>query len=269
MSGLTFKLKQDPEQRCNLSALTPSKLNGKSLSDIEKIKINTTRVALCVGDIFVLSGTQNDHIVLEGGSDKLDYIGRDLDGGEMIIEGDVGAYAGRKMQAGNLTINGNTQDYLGSALAGGTVIVHGDAGEFVAAPKSGERFGMTSGTIVVTGSIGNRAGDRMRRGTIISHKTFGAEAASRMMGGTLWAAGGFGDHPGILMRRGTLIAPSAKKILPTFNDCGQHNLLILGLLQRHLSDVLGSLAPPTISHTVQRYSGDTATIGKGELLIFQ
>ncbi len=267
MAELILKLKTTPDQRLDLRSLTPSRLAGLTVPEVERLPIATTRTQVSVGDVFTVSGAPGGGIRFDGGSDKFDFIGTELAGGTIHVDGDVGAYAGRRVLAGTLSVSGNAGAFLASAMDGGIISIAGTAGDYVGAPRRGERFGMTGGTVAVQGSIGERTGDRMRRGTIITHKTCGAFAASRMMGGTIWAVGGFGDYPGALMRRGTLIAPRVTNILSTFNDCGMQHLVMLRLLQKHLEDTLGALAPTPISGPPQKLSGDTATIGKGELLL--
>ena len=92
-------------------------------------------------------------------------------------------------------------------------------------------------------------------------------AGSRMIGGTIWAEGGFGVSPGLMMRRGTLIGSSVERLLPTFVDCGNHDLVIVRILSRHLKSTLGDLAPKPMPLFVQKIAGDMATIGKGEILL--
>lgn len=266
MNALTLKLRGASDQRLDLSAITPAKLASMSQSEIEAIAVGTGRRPVTLGDVFAVSGTPGDTIVIEGSTSKLDGIATGLDGGTVIVEGDAGAYAGRSMKSGTLEIRGNAGHFLGSCLKGGLIIANG-AGDMTGAPRAGERFGMSGGTIVVKGNTGARAGDRMRRGTIIAKGKFGPSAASRMMGGTLWTEQGFGDGPGPLMRRGTLIAPSVDRLLPTFNDAGVHDLNVLRILSRHVAEILGDLAPPALPGKVRRISGDLATIGKGEILL--
>ena len=266
MSALTLKLRGASDQRLDLSAVTPAKLASMSQSEIENSPVGSGRRAMKLGDLVAVSGTPGDAVVIEGGTSKLDGIGTGLDGGTVIVEGDVGAYAGRLMKSGRLEIRGNAGHFLGSCLKGGLIIANG-AGDMAGAPRAGERFGMSGGTIVVKGNVGARAGDRMRRGTIIAKGKFGPSAASRIMGGTLWTEQGFGDGPGPLMRRGTLIGPSVDRLLPTFNDAGIHDLNILRSLSRYMAETLGDLAPPALPGKVRRISGDLATIGKGEILL--
>ncbi len=267
MAELILRLKATPDQRLDLKSLTPSRLAGLTVPEIERLPIATTRTQVTVGDVFTVSGALGGGIRFDGGSDRFDFIGAELAGGTIHVDGDVGAYAGRRMLAGALSVSGNAGAHLASAMDGGVITIAGTAGDCLGAPRRGERFGMTGGTVAVQGSIGERTGDRMRRGTIITHETCGAFAASRMMGGTIWAVGGFGDYPGALMRRGTLIAPHVTKMLSTFNDCGVHDLVVLQLMEKHFKDTLGSLAPAPTSGPPKKLSGDTATVGKGELLL--
>jgi formylmethanofuran dehydrogenase subunit C len=126
---------------------------------------------------------------------------------------------------------------------------------------------MLGGTAVIGGNIGARAGEKMRRGTIIVKGKTGEGAGTRMIGGTIWAEGGIGPLPGFMMRRGTLIGPSVESLLPTFVDCGKHDLVIVRVMSRYLKGALGTLAPAPMPLFVRKIGGDMATIGRGEILL--
>ncbi len=265
MSALRLKFRSGVPGRIDVSALVPSRVARLSLLDAARLSLGGDGLAL--GDVFTVLGSPGDTIVIEGGSDALDFAGAGLDGGTVIVEGDAGAYAGKNMKSGRLEIHGNAGPWLASGLAGGIVSVTGSAAEYAGGQPAGAKYGMTGGTVVVGGSLGARAGERMRRGTIVAKGMAGPAAGSRMVGGTIWAVGGFGDEPGPLMRRGTLIGPSASKLLPTFADCGRHDLVALRLIMRYLTETLGPLAPKAVAGPQRRWAGDLATIGRGELLL--
>jgi formylmethanofuran dehydrogenase subunit C len=267
MSGLTFRLGTAPDERLDLSPLTPSRLSALAPAEIARLVVGTTKRGLTVGDLFQISGKPGDAVTIAGGSGRLDFIGAGLDRGTVVVEGDAGICAGRSMSGGRLEIRGDAGAWLASGLTGGLVHVKGSAGAFVGGQRPGDRFGMMGGLVVVEGDAGDRAGDRMRRGTIIVRGHCGAYAGSRMLGGTIWAERGFGPAPGLLLRRGTLIGPAVEKMLPTFADAGKHDLVILRVLSRYLSARLGPLAPRPLSGAVRKFAGDLATIGKGEILI--
>lgn len=269
MSGLVLRMSAAPRERLDLSGLVPGALVNLSLREIEALPVGTGKAAIRTGDVFAVSGTPGERLVIEGGSRHLDNVGARHLGGAIIVEGDVGAYAGRNMRAGLLDIRGSAGPYLGAGLVGGLITVAGSVGEHLGGVPHGERFGMAGGTIVVEGDVGARAGDRMRRGTIVLRGHCGPAAGSRMMGGTIIAENGLGETPGVNLRRGTLIGPSVARLLPTFADCGRHDLVVLRLFNRYLADTLGPLAPRPLPGSVRRFAGDLATIGKGEILVTQ
>lgn len=267
MSALTLKLRAAPDRRLDLAPLVPGRLAGLTVGEIERLQIVGGPHPLTVADCFAVSGSPGDRLVIAGGSDKLDYVGAKHAGGEIIVEGDVGAYAGRRMKAGRLEIAGNAGVCLASNLNGGAIVVKGGAGAHLGAPRPGEKDGMAGGSVVVLGDAGDFAGERMRRGTLVVKGRTGDNAGARMMGGTIFSEAGFGRGAGIQMRRGTLVGPSADGILPTFLETGRHDLLILRIMQRYWQETLGELAPPRFAHAPRRLMGDTASLGRGELLL--
>lgn len=267
MSGLTFRLTKAPSERLDLSQLTPKRLAVIPLAEILKLDVGSTKSGLKLGEIFTVSGKPGDTVKIEGSTNKLDFIGAELDHGSIVVEGDVGVGAGRGMRGGRLDIRGDAGALLGSGISGGEILLKGSAGSQVGGLTPGEKFGMTGGLIVIEGHAGDRAGDRMRRGTIFVRGKCGNFAGSRMVGGTIWTELGFGTEPGMLLRRGTLIGPSVEQMLPTFVDAGRHDLVILRILSRYMRETLGPLAPKPLPPVVRKFAGDLATIGKGEILL--
>lgn len=267
MSGLTLRLKAPAGTRIDLTGIVPGKLAALSLSEIAHLKVGTGKDHVTLSEAFDISGTPGDTILIEGAGASLDFVGAGLCSGSLKVSGDVGPYAGRKMTGGKLEISGSAGNYLGAGMTGGLVHVSGNAGDNTGGVLAGDRFGMAGGTIVVSGNIGARAGDKMRRGTIVVKGATGAQTGSRMVGGTIWAEGGLGIDPGFMMRRGTLIAPKVERLLPTFVDCGKHDLVVTRILSRYLAKELGPLAPKPLPIMVRKIGGDMATIGKGEILM--
>lgn len=267
MAHLTLKLKAEPVSRIDLSGLAPALSMGASLADVEKLTVGTGATPLRLGDIFAVSGSPGDSVIIEGGSDRLDGVGALMTAGTFILEGDAGHMAGHGMVGGKLEIHGSAGSYLGCGLRAGLIHVTGSAGDFTGAVTAGHRFGMTGGTIVIDRDCGTRAGDKMRRGLILVRGHTAALAGSRMIGGTIIAESGFGATPGQLMRRGTLIGPHTERLLSTFADCGLHELVILRVMARAWARELGRFAPKPFSYAVRRFAGDLATIGRGELLL--
>lgn len=269
MSELRLTLSAEPPVRLDLSAITPAALAGKSAKEIAAIEIGTGTKPLALGAVFKLSGDIADGAIrFEGGSARFDQVGAGLDGGTICVDGDVGDYAGAAMASGRLIISGNARHHLASSMAGGLVTVSGDAGDCVGAPRPGVRDGMAGGAVVVAGSAGDFCGERQRRGLVVVKGGVGHSAGGRMLGGTIWSLEGFGENLAIQMRRGTILTPRLSGSLSTFTDCGMHRLGILAIMSRHYADVLGDLAPPMPSGPVQRFAGDMASLGRGEILVY-
>lgn len=266
MSGLTLRLRDQPPQRCDLSALTPDRL-AKAHSPVERVEIQTTRQRLCIGDIFAVVPGDADDIRLEGGSERFDYVGRGISGGRITVVGDLGQQVGRAMSGGVISVKGNVGRLAGASMEGGRLEISGDAGPLVGAPLPGEAHGITGGVMRIAGNAGERLGDRMRRGLIVVEGAAGDHPASRMIGGTIVCFGEAGRHPGYLMQRGTLIVGAgAPELTPTFIDTGVHELVAMRLIARWLLDE-GIQGASLLGMRLRRLAGDTAVLGKGEIFV--
>jgi formylmethanofuran dehydrogenase subunit C len=262
---LVLSLRQRPDQRLDLSALVPNRLAGKSVAEIERIDLATSRHRVDVGNVFRVRGGSTEQIRLEGACDRLDLIGHGMTGGEMIIEGNVGAKAGRLMTGGRLIIHGDTGPWAASGMQGGHLEIMGNVGDRLGGPLAGEVAGMRGGVVLVAGDAGERAGDRMRRGTIIIQGGAGPYAGSRMLAGTLIVRRAAGALPGYLMRRGTIVCGGRDTILsPTFIDCGIHHLTAMRLLAAFVRSYNKQVAS-ILDRPLRRFAGDMAALGKGEI----
>ena len=270
MTALTFTLKTAPQQHVDLSPLTPDNLAGKSLSEIAALELQSGRVKLRVDSLFDLSGDDSNDIIINNSTSKLDFIGHDLGRtiktGRITVHGDTGAYLGFRMRKGELTVHGNTTDFAASGMAGGLLHIHGNAGDFLAAAIAGDRKGMKGGTVIVTGNAGERAGDQMRRGIILIEGNAGSYCASRMLAGTIAVLGSVGEYVGYSMRRGTLLLTKTPALHATIQDCGSHTLPYLSLMFKSFAHLPSKFANIN-KNRVQRYAGDLANDGKGEILV--
>jgi formylmethanofuran dehydrogenase subunit C len=260
-------LKADPDQRLDLSPLIPRALGSVDVAAIERIPLNTTRVPVRVGDVFRVRDGDAAEIVIEGGSSRFDCVGQGMAEGQVVVEGAVGVQAGRRMTGGRLEIRGDAGHWAASGMRGGEITIEGAAGDFLGAPLAGERAGMAGGVVVVRGRAGDRAGDRLRRGVIMIEGDAGKAAGSRMLAGTLIICGGAGPLIGYLMRRGTLVlGGQAPALLPTFASAGAPDGVFLTLLARAVRP-RSKAAAELVSAGRERFSGDLATLGKGELIL--
>ncbi len=267
MKPLVLTTRGEPPERLDLSTLLPKRLAGRSEQEIAAIELQTTRHKVTVGDVFSLRMGDGDRIRIEGGSTRFDRVGHGMDGGEILVEGDIGNEAGRLMSAGNLTVNGGAGRLAASGMKGGSITISGDAGERLGGPLPGETAGMRGGVVVVRGNVGERCADRLRRGTIVVEGRAGQHAGSRMIAGTLIVRRRCGLLPGYLMKRGTIVlGAGTDEIAPTFVDGGVHELLFVRLLATFVAP-LSVRAASILRRPLRRFAGDMAVLGKGELFI--
>ena len=264
MKPLVLTLRERPDQRLDCSPLTPFRLAGKSATEIAKLPLHTTRVPIAVGDVFRLRMGDAAQIRIEGASDRLDQIGQDMSGGEIVVEGDVGLQAGRLMAGGRLTIRGTAGPWAASGMKGGLLEITGSAGDRLGGPLAGETAGMRGGMVIVRRNAGERAGDKLRRGVIIIDGDAGAHAGSRMIAGTLIVRGKAGPLPGYLMHRGTIVLGADAELSPTFIDCGVYKLLAMRLMADFVKSH-SARAAALLRKPLRRLAGDMAALGKGEI----
>lgn len=268
MSALNLILKYCPDQRVNMSPLVCNKLVGMQLIDIAALTLQNGKSKIRVDQLFDLSGTNCQHIIIKNCCDKLDYVGRGLDGGTITIEGNVGAYLAMTMQAGKIIVKGSSGIFSACELKGGYLQINGDAGDFVGAALPGNKRGMQGGMVLIKGNSGMRVGDYMRRGIILIEGNAGDYLGARMTAGTVAVMGKVGSYVGYAMRRGTLLLWQQVEMAATFNDCGTHTLTFLPLLFASFKGLDSKFSSTGARfNRVRKWGGDIAEIGRGEVLI--
>lgn len=260
----TLTLRAAPPERLDLLNVNPRALSRLSQGEAERLEIGTTRTGVRLGDCFAVALDGSDTLTIEGGHERLDRVGASLSEGTIRVTGDVGQRLGAGMAGGSLTVTGHAGPYAASGATGGTITVEGDAGDYAGGAVYAAKAGLDGATLIIRGTAGAHLGDRMRRGTIVAGRA-GAFAGSRMIAGTL-AALAVGDHPGFGMRRGTLLVGSHGRMSPTFVETGTHDLVFLRLLAKALRGLSAEHAD-LLGKPLRRYSGDLATIAKGEIWV--
>jgi formylmethanofuran dehydrogenase subunit C len=262
---LVLTLREQPDQRLDLSLLVPHRLAGQTATEINRLELQTTRRRVNVGDIFRVALGDPQNIRIENSCNRLDLIGHGMADGKILVEGDVGNQVGRLMTGGRLTIKGSAGSWTASGMKGGQIEIMDTAGDWLGGPLAGEMAGMRGGVVVVRGNAGDRAGDRMRRGTIIVEGNAGHHAGSRMLAGTVIVCRAAGSLPGYLMRRGTIVlAHGCDELSPTFLDCGVHDLVAFRLLAAFIRNYSAEAAAVFLN-PLRRFAGDMAALGKGEI----
>jgi formylmethanofuran dehydrogenase subunit C len=266
MNALTFTLKKPLQFSLNCQLLNPTHLADKSPSDIASMLLNYGNSQCRVDDIFDISGNDAQNICFKNSSDKLDYLGANMASGNMTIEGDAGAYLAYNLKKGEIHCLGNTLAYAACNMVNGLLTINGNTGDFLGGASAGLRKGMRGGTVIIKGNAGDRVGDQMRRGLILIEGNAGDYCASRMIAGTICVLGNVGEYACFNMKRGTLLLTKMPTLHATIQDCGSHTLPFLNLLFKSLVQYKTKFSSIQ-SLRVQRFVGDAACAGNGEILL--
>ena len=173
-----------------------------------------------------------------------------------------------QMKGGTINVSGDTGLYTACEMKNGLIQIDGNAGDFLGGALPGNKQGMKGGTVLVKGNAGQRAGDHMRRGQILIEGNAGDYCGSRMVAGTIAVMGSTSRYLGYAMRRGTLLLWKPPQLPATFNDCGSHTLAFLPLLFASFKNLDSRFADDEAAFKrVQRYGGDMAETGRGEVLV--
>ena len=220
-------------------------LDGKEIAQLPVVHGGRTTK---LGEFFKVRGGRSSVVRIEGDVPQVVAIGAGMAGGELTIEGSVG------------------RD-LGLAMSGGRIDVRGDAGDNAGGAPPGAARGMSGGEIIVRGNVGDEAGARMRRGMLAVTGDGGRGVGSGMIAGTVVVFGQTGPGTGRFLKRGSIVALASIERPATFRYACTYRPPHVGLLLRYLRSGVGvPVADRYIGGRYERYSGDLAELGKGEIL---
>ena len=264
---LTLTLKRQPDVPLETEVLTPDALAGKPPAEARALPVFLGKRRMRLDDFFDLAGEAGDELELRGDLSRVKWAGKGMTRGSIRVRGNVGMHLGAHMRGGTIEVEGNAGDWVGGEMAGGLIRVRGNAGSQVGAAYRGSPSGMNRGTILIDGSAGIEVGMRMKRGLIAVRGRVRDFAGLGMTGGTIVLGGGAEIRTGAWMARGTIVCLAPVRLLPTFAACCTYDPTFLRVYSR----LLGPLGVdiPYEGGTYQRFMGDTAVPGKGEILVWR
>jgi formylmethanofuran dehydrogenase subunit C len=250
--------------------IRPDRFDGLGQQEVAALPLLFGRRQVTIGDLFVVKGDGAEDIFIEGDLRHVKRIGEGMGSGRITIKGDAGMHLGAYMHGGEIAVHGNVQAWAGAHMSGGLIRVLGDAGPMLGAAYTGETRGMQGGIILVQGNAGPRVGERMRRGLIAIQGKVGEFAGARMIAGSIFAFGKLGARAGAGMKRGTIVALGELEddLLPVFRYACSYNPTFLRYYLLRLREWEMPVTQEHIEGTLRRYTGDTTTLGKGEILVY-
>ncbi|MGQ9726712.1 MAG: formylmethanofuran dehydrogenase subunit C [Candidatus Bathycorpusculaceae bacterium] len=243
--------------------INPDIFCGKTIKEIEELKIWEGNKQKKIGEIFKIEETKTENqqekeiITINGNMSKVRRIGAGMKSGEIIVHGDVGMHLGEEMKGGKITVHGNVGGWAGSMMKDGTIEIHGNASDYLGAPYRGSSEGMHGGKIVVYGNVGNEAGAHMRKGVIKIYGRAGQFLGLRMQEGTIYVAKDSGGRAGACMKGGKIVIGGfLESVLPTFT---------IDSIKEKVKIEEGE----TASGPFYLFLGDLVENGEGKLYVFK
>jgi formylmethanofuran dehydrogenase subunit C len=247
-AAITLSLATRPEHSLVADCIAPDRLAGLTGKEIAALPVLHGGRAATLGDFFQVRGERASDVRIEGDLARVEALGARMAGGALTIEGSVG------------------RD-LGVGLAGGRIDVRGAAGDNAGGAGPGAARGMMGGEIVIQGTAGAETGARMRRGLVVVTGVAGAGAGKGMIAGTLVLLGGAGPGTGRFLKRGSIVTFGDVERPATFRYACTYRPPHVALLLRYLRTRYGLDLPERhVTGRYERYAGDLADVGKGEIL---
>ena len=245
---VTLSLIRAPDRPLVADCIAADRFAALSEPEIAGLPVTQGGRQARLGDFFRVRGERASTVRIEGDLSRAEGIGAGMAGGELVIEGDVG------------------RD-LGVALAGGRIDVHGNAGDNTGGALPGAARGMTGGAIIVRGTVGEEAGARMRRGLGVERGLGGRGTGMVRIAGTVVVFGKTGTGTGRFLKRGSIVALGEVERPATFRLACTYRPPHVALLLRYLAGRCAvEVTPAQVAGRYERYSGDLAELGRGELL---
>jgi formylmethanofuran dehydrogenase subunit C len=265
----TLTLKEQPPVPLEAESLSPDVTAGLSLDAVRALPVHLGKRPQRVDDFFLVEGAPGDELEIRGDGRKIKWMGRGMTRGRLRIVGNAGMHLGAYMKGGTIEVSGDVTDWLGAEMSGGSIRVGGSAGGQVGAAYRGSLSGMRGGTIVIEGTAGLEVGMRMRRGIIAVGGQARDFVGLEMKGGTILLRRGAELRTGAWISRGTIISLKPIPLLPTFSYSCTYNPSFLRLYARHLSSLGFRIPYEERDGAYQRYTGDAAVPGRGEILVWK
>ena len=246
--AIVLSLRQAPAHALVADCVVPDRFAALTTNEIASLGVFHSGRAARLGDFFKVTGERSSNVRLVGDLSRVHGIGTGMAGGDMLIDGSSG------------------QD-LGVAMAGGRIDVRGGTGDNVGGARPGAAKGMTGGEIVIRGSAGDDAGARMRRGLLVILGNVGRGSGRAMIAGTIVLFGKTGPGGGRFLKRGTIVALEAMERPATYRYACTYRPPHVAVLLRYVRARSGvPVADRHVTGRYERYSGDFAELGKGEIL---
>jgi formylmethanofuran dehydrogenase subunit C len=259
-----LSLRKAPDVPLEAETMTPTHFAGKTVKEIGEITLHQGNMVVSLKDFFDISGESGPtpdetEILIKGDLRKVKMIGKGMNGGRIIVEGDAGMYLGAEMIAGRIHVKGSVGPWAAAEMEGGNIQIEGDAGDYLCAGYRGTPEGMKGGRVYVAGNVGREMAAHMRKGFLAVKGNVGPQSAIRMMGGTIIVVGDMAERVGVQATKGMLLClGKMDSLFPTYKFSGSSQREFIDYYLRYLKkrrpDFLSEDIP--VSEKWVKYMGD-------------
>jgi len=276
MLTVVLTLKKTVDIPLEADVVTPSHFTNKTISEIGDLLIHQGNRNHPLREYFKIQGKSgktitDTEIVVRGDLRKIKMIGRGMNGGKIIVEGDVGMYLGAEMRAGRIHVHGSVDDWTAAEMRGGNIQIEGDAGFYLCAGYRGSRDGMQGGRVYVAGNVRGEMAAHMRRGFIAVRGNVESPCAAHMRGGTIIVVGDLAERTGIQGTRGMIIClGKLGSVFPTYKYSGSSEREFVNYYLRYLKSRRPDFLETSIDVNEKwtKYVGDFAEVNpNGEIYV--
>jgi formylmethanofuran dehydrogenase subunit C len=264
---IKLTLREQPSVPLEAEVLCPDVMATLTHDAIAALPIYLGKRQLRLDEFFTVEGEGSDALDIRGDAGRVKWIGRGMTRGTITITGNAGMHLGAYMKGGAIDVSGDASDWVGAEMTGGLIRIRGNAGGQIGAACRGSLSGMKDGTILIHGSAGLEVGMRMKRGIIAVAGPVRDFAGLQMKGGTIFLLAGAEIRTGAWMLRGTIVSLKVLQLLPTFSYACTYRPAFLQIYAQYIES-LGFPIPAEVTQgQYQRFTGDSAVPGKGEILV--
>lgn len=272
-TAVRLTLGETPAAPVDASSLRPDRLEGLDRDAVAALPARVGTEPAELGDLFAVETARRPddaapRLVLQGDLAGFEGIGRGMERGDLVVEGDAGDHLGAGMSGGRVTVRGSAGGWCGAEMTGGAIRVEGDVDQRAGAAYPGGKHGMNRGVILVEGDAGPYLGETMRRGLVAVRGEAGRHAGAHLVAGSLFLLGGCSGPPGAAMRRGTILVAGDPDLLPGFRYACTYRPPYLPFYCRRLRERYDFAPGERVEEgPYRRYSGDFTELGRGEVLV--
>lgn len=267
LTRMVLTLKEIPHVPLEAEVLSPDRIAPLAHAEVRALPVVLGKRQYRLDDFFEIEGPPGEDVEIRGDAGRIKWIGHGMTRGKITIQGNAGMHLGAHMKGGVIEVAGHASDWVGAEMSRGLIKIGGNAGGQVGGAYRGGITGMEGGTILIGGSAGIEVGMRMRRGIIVVGGKVRDFAGLQMKGGTIVLLAGAEIRTGAWMVRGTIISLVPLRLMPTFGYACTYHPTFLPQYARALERLGITLPHEGPAGRYQRYIGDSAVPGKGEILV--